>query len=352
MKNHTLKYTLATLIAALSLPGCNTGTSPHEARPLIVTEQVPNDSDDPAIWINREDPSKSLVLGTDKDANGGVYVFDLKGRILKEKTVTGLARPNNIDIGYGLMLGGKPVDIAVVTERLTSKLRVFALPGMEPIDNGGLPVFENQKLAAPMGIALYKRPSDNAMFAVVSRKQGPQDGTYLWQYLLEDDGSGQVIATKVREFGAWSGKKEIEAVAVDNEAGRIYYSDEGFGIRSYRADPEHPDAGAELALFATEGITRDHEGIAIVSDSNNGGWIIVSDQSAGELHLYSRNGGTPDTMEHHTLKRVVKTAAIETDGIEAAPKLNGTGFPKGLFVAMSDDRTFQYYSLEDIIGTQ
>jgi 3-phytase len=74
-------------------------------KPLYVTEPVQFDTDDPAIWINPADSSKSLIIGTDKDENGGLYVFDLKGKIIKDKTVTGLKRPDNVDIAYGLVLG-------------------------------------------------------------------------------------------------------------------------------------------------------------------------------------------------------------------------------------------------------
>ena len=51
-------------------------------KPLLVTDTVFGDTDDPAIWINRDYPDSSLVLGTDKDKiNGGVYVFTLNGKI-------------------------------------------------------------------------------------------------------------------------------------------------------------------------------------------------------------------------------------------------------------------------------
>src|SRR5690606_32631502 len=100
---------------------------------------------------------------------------------------------------------------------------------------------------APMGVALYARPADSAIFAIVGRKSGPREG-YLWQYRLEGVDNA-VHAKLVRKFGQYSGKKEIEAIAVDNELGYIYYSDEGVGVRKYQADPEKGD-DEELALFA------------------------------------------------------------------------------------------------------
>ena len=256
-----------------------------------MTERVRKDSDDPAIWIDPNDPSKSLIIGTDKhETNGGLFVFGLDGRIIANKSVSGLKRPNNVDVEYGLILKGAPTDIAVATERYTHKLRVYRLPDMLEIDNGGIPVFEGDPHRDPMGIALYKRPADGAVFAIVGRVSGPTNGTYLWQYRLEDDGSGKVKGAKVREFGIWSGVKEIEAIAVDDPLGYCYYSDEGYGIRKYPADPDAPNANAELALFGTTGFAEDQEGICVYQTTDTTGYLIVSDQSAHRFQIFTREG--------------------------------------------------------------
>ena len=93
-----------------------------------------------------------------------------------------------------------------------------------------------------MGIALYTDPKGN-IYAITGRKTGPKGGTYLWQYLLSDSGKGFVEAKLVRKFGNYSGKKEIESIAVDNENGYVYYSDEQFGVRKYYADPAKGQPG-------------------------------------------------------------------------------------------------------------
>src|SRR5688572_11166594 len=145
------------------------------AKPVLVTDTVTYDSDDPAFWINPDNPAESLVLGTDKGGDtgdGAIFVFDLKGKIIQEKTVHNIKRPNNIDVAYGLMVNGKKTDIAVCTERYTNSIRVFSLPDMKSIDGEGIPVFENDSLRAPMGVALYTDPSGN-IYAIVSRKTGP-----------------------------------------------------------------------------------------------------------------------------------------------------------------------------------
>ena len=45
--------------------------------PDVITEKTINDTDDPAIWINKEDASKSIVFGTDKETNGAIYAINL-----------------------------------------------------------------------------------------------------------------------------------------------------------------------------------------------------------------------------------------------------------------------------------
>ncbi|HNS73307.1 MAG TPA: phytase [bacterium] len=352
---HSIRLAAALLlflsIFFFNCSNCRFRSGPRPLQPVIVTEPVQFDSDDPAIWIHPSDPAQSLIIGTDKEANGGLYVFDLNGKIIPDKCVRPLQRPNNVDIEYGLMLGGVPVDIAVTTERLLNRIRIFSLPDMKPIDGGGIEVFSGEAMRAPMGIALYKRPADGRIYAIVGRKEGPTDGRYLWQYLLEDNGAGTVVATKVREFGLYSGVKEIEAIAVDDELGYVYYSDEQVGVRKYYADPDHAGGNSELALFAREGFTADLEGISIYTLPGGRGYILVSDQQANKFHIFKREG-EPGQPHQHTLVKVIKTSTSESDGSEVTSVPLNLTFPHGLFVAMSEDRTFHYYNWSDIAGTE
>jgi 3-phytase len=315
---------------------------------VVITEPVAKDSDDPAIWIHPTDPSQSLVLGTDKD--GSVYVFNLDGAILQDKTFATGGRMNNVDVEYGLMLAGEAVDIAVATDRPVSLLRVLRLPEMTPIDSGGIPVFEGETgdAALPMGIALYKRPSDGAIFAIISRKTGPS-GSYLWQYRLEDDGAGNLKATKVRAFGSFRGTKEIEAVAVDDALSYVYYSEEDVGVHKYLADPDAPGADQELALFGTDGFTQDREGISFYAVNDGTGYLLVSDQQANAFRVFRREG-EPGAPHDHRFITSVRVSTNESDGSEVTSLALGDRFPSGIFVAMSDNRTFHFYSWEDIAG--
>ena len=259
--------------------------------------------------------------------------------------VRNLKRPNNVDIAYGLILNGKPVDIAVVTERENNRIRIFSLPDMKPIDNGGIEVFKGETEQAPMGISLYTRPSDKAIFAIVGRKTGPADG-YLWQYRLTDNRKGNVKAEVVRKFGKYSAKKEIESIAVDNELGYIYYSDEQVGVRKYYADPD--SSNTELALIPNTNFAEDNEGISIYKTGEKTGYILVSDQGANKFHIFTREGETGNPHQHRLVK-TIKVAAQKSDGSDVTNVAVNPKFPKGLFVVMSEGKVFHYYNWENII---
>lgn len=326
---------------------------------LRATDTVPNDPDDPALWRHPSDPAKSLILATDKiEEAGGLYVFGLDGRL--RQAITPIDRPNNVDVEYGLPMAGRTMDIAVLTERKRHRLRVFGIPvdGGDLVDLSpeGVPVLagETGERAEPMGIALYKRPADGAVFAIVAPKTGDTTG-YLWQYRLEDDGTGRVRGTFVRRFGAFSraGAEpgeigEIEAVAVDDALGFVYYADERYGIRKYQADPDAPDAAQELAAFAREGYLGDREGLAIFETGPGIGYIVSSDQIAGgtRVHLFPREGGPGGPHDHPDLGAVL-TESDETDGLDVTGPL--PGFPHGLLVMMnSGPKNFLLYDWQEI----
>jgi len=317
-------------------------------KPVRASATLPNDPDDPAIWVHPTAPERSLVLGTVKAAApaGGVAVFGLDGTL--QQLVSGIDRPNNIDVEYGFAFGGRAIDIAVVTERYQRRLRVFTIApdGSGIADLGAVPVLEGQagEAGAPMGIGLYRRPRDGAVFAIVAPKTGPADG-YLWQYRLQDAGGGRLSAVAVRRFGRFGGTGEIEAVAVDDEGGHVYYADEDNGIHKWQADPDREDASKELAHFARDGFAGDREGLAIYAGRDGAGYIIATDQlpvNSG-YHLYRRE------MPDHAAVRVFSGGADSTDGIEATSRDLGVEFPGGLFVAMnSSARNFLFYRWSDI----
>jgi len=68
---------------------------------LVETEAVSADinadaADDPAIWINSQNPNKSIVLGTNKKE--GLYAYWLDGKIINYRKA---GKINNVDLRDG-----------------------------------------------------------------------------------------------------------------------------------------------------------------------------------------------------------------------------------------------------------
>ena len=338
-----------------------TPTPVPQITPDRYTEAVTDDADDPSIWLHPTDPSRSLIIGTNKVAapNGALVVFGLDGKI--RQTVAGIDRPNNVDIEQGVVINGAPMDLAITTERLQHRLRVFqiAADGSGISQVGVVPELEGQTgdLSEPMGIALYKRPSDGALFAIVAPKLGPASN-YLWQYRIEGDGRGGIKGTMVRRFGNFSEKAaepgefgEIEAMVVDDALGYVYYSDERYGIHKWHADPDHADAARELAVFGLEGYQMDREGLGLYVKADGTGYLVSTDQiPTGSIYkLYRREGESGDPHRHVVIAEA-KTNVDETDGLEVT-STPLPGFPNGLVVAMnSGPRNFALFDWDRLFS--
>lgn len=368
-----------TAVFSLALVGCaGVGTSPLDSpagrgatapagapraanaplSPVVSTEPVPNDADDPAIWVNRANPERSLILGTDKiEEKGGLYVWNLDGK--QVQAITPLDRPNNVDVAYGFAFGDGKADIAVVTERKKHRLRVFRIDRESGKLTDASGVTEILKDAEgegrePMGVTLYTRPRDGAVFAIVSPKAGPADG-YLAQYRLEADGN-KVNATFVRRFGKFSGRDamgdgEIEALFADNEAGIVYAADERFGIRAQAADPQAENAGKELFVIGQQGFTADREGIALLKPSGARPVLLAVDQIEGGSVLHAFARPAVGTSAAPTFLMTLPTVADETDGLDATTEPLGPNFPGGVVVMMnSKDRNFLLFDARAILN--
>jgi 3-phytase len=327
---------IAYLALAISLASCAAATknnNPGSIKPVYITEKVRYDTDDPAIWINPQDASKSLILGTDKETKGGLFAYDLTGKIVNK--VPNLKRPNNVDLRYGFSLNGKKIDVAAVTERETNMVRLYQLPDLKEV--GAFSVFDGEQLRDPMGISMYKNPETNEMYAIVGRKTGPS-GSYLWQYKLIEK-NGKITGEVVRKFGNFSGLKEIESIAVDDALGYVYYSDERFAVHQYYADPAKGDQ--ELLLFGKGDFKSDLEGISIYPTSEKTGYILVSNQQADTFNVYLRENPAQGRIAE------IPVSTLESDGSEVTAVPLGERFPKGIFVAMSNGKVFHIYDWRD-----
>lgn len=303
--------------------------------PATVTEPVRNDSDDPAVWVHATKPERSLILGTNKkDGDGGaLVVFGLDGKI--QRTISGIHRPNNVDVEYGFPLGGRRVDLAVVTERGRTRLRIFAIDPSGKLSDvtGNTQLFVNDQGSErePMGVGLYRDAKTGNIDAIVSRKSGPSQG-YLGRFRLVARG-GKVDVRDLGRLGSFSGDGEIESLVVDDATQTVYYSDELHGIRSVRLD------GSRARVFG-RGIYRgDREGLAMLD-----GHLMSTDQIKGGSRLLAYHVNSTDEP-----LTVFNTGADDTDGIDICARPLGPRYPEGIFVAMnSRGKNFWIYDLRTL----
>jgi 3-phytase len=74
--------------------------------------------------------------------------------------------------------------------------------------------------------------------------------------------------------------------------------------------------------------------------------MVKKTASCGFFYLLKSHRSSTCGKHQHPEIKVVNTSTSESDGSDATNK-SLPGFPKGLFVAMLDDCTFQFYDWEN-----
>jgi len=315
--------------------------------PKVSTGSVKGDADDPAIWIHPTNPSKSVVIGTDKAVAGGLHVWDMTG---KQIQYVPLGRPNNVDVRYGMKIGGQLVDIAVTNSRVSPKqIKVFKInpnDGTLADITTGSGILTPQ-LADPYGLCLYKRKSDGAMFVIESTETGAKKN--LYQYYLEDDGNGKVKGTHVRTFGNNTIQEFVEGLVADDELGYVYASDETKAIRKYYADPDFGNNDQIVAFATGDGISGDREGLGLYQCANGTGYLLLSNQSGTNVKVYRREGESGNPHQHTLLTTIKTNGSNETDGLDVTNRPTSSQFPKGFLITHnSPGKQFKLYAWEEI----
>ncbi|MFC5487430.1 phytase, partial [Microvirga aerilata] len=184
-------------------------------------------ADDPAIWIDKNDPTRSLIIGTDKDPKQGrLYAFDLQGKVIN---TTSFGEFNNVDLRYGFNLGGQLVDLVGATNRGTNSIDFFALDPvtreLNPV--GSVPTGLSNIYGFTMG-----HTADGKYYAFVSNTGSYEDSTEattVRQFELVGS-SGKVTGQAVRTF---SHGTQVEGMVVDDQTGALYLAEENVGIWKY-----------------------------------------------------------------------------------------------------------------------
>jgi 3-phytase len=322
------------------------------------TGLLSGDADDPAIWIHPTDSSKSLIFGIDKV--DGLWVWDMTGKELTH--VDGWGKPGNVDVRYGLELGGKRVDIVVMNLRKvkyvdSSKLAVYAI---NPDYTSGEDVLvtladgqtENNDIQnGTYGFGLYSNPETGLIYAFENASTGP-----ISQYLIEDDGTGAGIKlTLVREL-VYDGKT-CEGMVADDELGFFYVGEEDTAVHKYYAEPDKSPESIHSFAFAEDGYSRDREGISLFNFDDGTGYFLVVDQGdasnqiASILRIYERQGDN----------KLVKTVAHldingkpmwDDDGVDSNSTPILPLFPNGIVVGHDGaNSVYTIYDWRDVAGS-
>lgn len=292
--------------AAASLPAANVSAA---AETLPVETAADDAADDPAIWRNASEPSASLIVATDKKA--GLYVYGLDG-VVRHFLPDG--RLNNVDL---LDMGAHGV-IVVASDRnnpAEARLRIYRLDtgAGKLVSLGSVPGGAGEGY----GVCLARDGDILHAFSVLKHGQVEEVAITL------DGASPQGTIVRSRKLATQS-----EGCVVDPRSGTLYVGEESAGVwRFNRAET----SGQLVAPVDRRQLVADTEGLALLPEGPDGGWLVVSSQGDNAYALYR----LPDMKPAGRFRVVAGKygATEETDGIALVGGDFGPAFPAGLFVA-------------------
>ncbi len=337
-----------------------TAAQKSPAHPIVaVTADVQTDSmlrfgdaaDDPAIWVNKKRPQKSLVLGTNKQQ--GLFVYDLQGREVQHFNT---GRLNNEDVRYGVRLGKKRVDIAVATNRDDNSLSIYTIdPRSGKLTFSGSVATDMKDI---YGFCLYQSPLRNA-----------QGEAALYAFPNDKSGEFQQIQLSAAVNAAqknslqWQGQvkrrfyvdSQPEGCVADDKNQRLFVGEEDVALWTIGAEP---DAGTavEKILAAGDLLVADIEGIGVYAGKTES-YLVVSSQGNNSFVVM-------DASAPYSLRGIVRIAldagnnidgVSETDGLEVTSSNLGGLFAEGMLVVQDGHKVmpeapqnFKYVSWEKI----
>jgi 3-phytase len=327
-------------------------TNKHIAEPVLpivhaVMETPPVDrfgdaADDPAIWYNKAKPMMSRVLGTHK--RYGLMVYDLQGNELQSFAS---GRVNNVDVRYGLEIGGKIMDIAAASNRTKNSISLYS------INTASGDVAWLSDVATDLndvyGLCMYQ--SQTGIYAFINDK----DGRYQ-QYRI--NGGQKPGAEKVREFSLPS---QPEGCVADDDSARLFMGEEAAGVWLIDAEPASK-AKPKLIMRTGAMLHADVEGIAIakgnaqhkrdyllISSQGNNSYVVAEAEAPYRIRGAVRVGiNGADGID----------GSSETDGLEIISHDFGGAFDGGLMVVQDgfnlmpqEPQNFKYISWRDVVET-
>lgn len=279
-------------------------------------------ADDPAIWRNGSDPSRSTIIGTDK--KGGLVVYDLAGRLIQEIPN---GKMNNVDLRKGFVLGGRKVAIVAASQEVGDRIALYRVdPSTRRlVDVAARPI---ESSIGVYGLCMYRSSVNGKYYVFVNSKNGEVE---QWQLSASGAQKGKVDARRVRTFDVGT---QTEGCVADDALRRLYVGEERVGVWLYGAEP---GAGTDRAQVDTTGdgghLEADVEGLAIAYGPNDTGYLIASSQGSDSYAVYRREGDNAYVGSFEIVAGNGIGAVEDTDGIDVTTAGLGPAFPGGLLVA-------------------
>lgn len=320
-------------------------------KPIGATDPVATGgdaADDPAIWVHPEDPSKSLVLGTDKKAGLAVYGLDGKLRQFFED-----GRVNNVDLRDGFSIQGREVVLVAASNRTTKGISFYSidpdtgevsrLSAETPVDTG----FDD-----PYGLCNYRSRNDGHHYVFVNDKEGN-----VGQWRIEAK-EGRIVGQQVRE---WSVGSITEGCVADDDHGHLYIGEENVALWRYGAEPGDGESRHAVDYTRKHGgkhLTADIEGVAMATGASGGGYLVVSSQGDDSFAVYRREGDHDFVGRFRIGMNAERglDGASETDGVDVTSANLGPGFSGGLLVVQDgrnlmpeSNQNFKFVSWEAVL---
>lgn len=309
-----------------SAPAAPAARTAKIVEPTMETQPVDDfgdAADDPAIWVDPSDPSKSLIIGTNKKR--GLDVYDLSG-----KRVQSIAdgRMNNVDLRDGFTLGGKTVSLVTASNRTDKSLSIYALDATtRKLVNVAARVVPTE-LEDPYGLCMYRSAKDGAFYVFINDSA---DGLHRQWRLTERD--GKVDAERVRDVKVGT---QAEGCVADDETGALYIAEEDVGLWRYGAEPDAGDTRKEIDKVGPGKLTADAEGLGLWRGQGGKGYVVLSNQGADNYAVYRREGDNAFVGFFSVVANNAQgiDGVSETDGLDVtSASLGGGELWQGGFVA-------------------
>ncbi|MDA3952125.1 MAG: phytase [Bacteroidales bacterium] len=309
----------------------------------VLSEPGIDAADDPAIWINKENPEKSLILGTNK--KGGIHVYDMSG---KELQYIESGCINNIDLRDDFIYNGQNVVIVAGSHCTQNSISLFYIDkSTNLLSDSILNIKSSVELI--YGLCMYKSDITNKYYVFVNGEMGEVE-----QWELSSN-NNKLKADLVRDFKVSS---RPEGMVADDKDAILYIGVEEEGILKVNAEPEYEFSTNWVAGSNPTDrslVSSDIEGLAIYKNDNVS-YLIASSQGNFSYAIFEI--GEPDKYLFSFIIKDGKLDGVEeTDGLEVVNFPINDNFPKGMLVVQdgynfSNDtlknQNFKYISWEKI----